>query len=87
MISCSQYDYIEIVCLYKYPVQLTLTSGDMVLGKALDTQRNSDAQECILLLTEQRKELSEQEKVLIVLDDIRQLKVTIANPHFTTINF
>ncbi|HFU74774.1 MAG TPA: transcriptional antiterminator, partial [Arcobacter sp.] len=27
MISCHQYDYIEIACMYHYPVALTLKSG------------------------------------------------------------
>jgi len=80
MISCSQYDYIEIVCMYKYPLQLTLTSGDIITGKALDTSRNESRQECIQLLVR-------DEKILVVLDDIKQLMVTISNPHFSLINF
>lgn len=80
MISCSQYDYVEIACLYKYPLKLTLTSGDVVVGKALDTRRNADGQECMLLLVE-------DEKILVLLDDIKQLAVTISNPHFEKINF
>lgn len=40
MISCEQYDYIEIVCLYHYPIELTMKSGERINGVALDTKRN-----------------------------------------------
>ncbi|MEZ8826065.1 Rho-binding antiterminator [Vibrio amylolyticus] len=80
MISCSDYDYIEIVCMFHYPVKLTLKSNAVVEGKALDTQRNDDRVECIKLKTE-------TEETLVVLDGIHRLEVTIENPHFRTFTF
>ena len=80
MISCSQYDYIEIVCMFNYPIELTLKSGCVTAGTALDTAKNTQHQECIKVLVEQ----SEQ---LVVLDDISQLKVLVENPHFSRISF
>nr|WP_261833361.1 Rho-binding antiterminator [Vibrio ishigakensis] len=38
MISCSQYDYIELICLYRYPVKLELKSGSVVTGSALESR-------------------------------------------------
>ncbi|EGA67556.1 Rho-binding antiterminator [Vibrio brasiliensis] len=80
MISCNDYDYIEIVCLYRYPVRLTLKSGQTIEGKALDTARNQDKQEAIKL---------DQNGVeqLVVLDDLSLLEVLVDNPHFNQKTF
>ncbi len=75
MISCQQYDYIEIACMYHYPLRVVLKNGDSIEGKALDTKRNDTKQECIELQTEQGKSLA-------VLDEIKTLEVLIKNPHF-----
>ncbi|WP_246747355.1 Rho-binding antiterminator, partial [Vibrio cholerae] len=29
MVSCSQYDYIELACLFHLPVKLTMKSGEV----------------------------------------------------------
>lgn len=75
MISCSDYDYIEIVCMHRYPVKLTLHSGEQIEGVALDTQRNQDKDECIKL------SIAAQEQ-LVVLTGIAELEVCVDNPHF-----
>ncbi|KLN65788.1 Rho-binding antiterminator [Vibrio sp. VPAP30] len=75
MISCNDYDYIEIVCMYRYPVRLHLKSGVYVEGEALDTARNEDKQECI------KVSMSGIEH-LVVLDDLAELEVLTNNPHF-----
>ncbi|TKF13531.1 transcriptional regulator [Vibrio genomosp. F6] len=80
MISCSNYDYIEIACMYKYPVEITLESGHHVVGKAIDTARNQQSEECI-------KVKNEYGDLLVVLDSISRLKVTIDNPHFDEVLF
>lgn len=74
MISCSNYDYIEIVCLYRYPVRLQLQSGEVIEGTALDTARNQERQECIKI------QVNESEQ-LVQLDTIAYLEVTAENPH------
>lgn len=80
MISCNDYDYIEIVCLYRYPVRLTLKSGQIIEGKALDTARNQEKQEAIKL---------DQNGVeqLVVLDDLSLVEVLVDNPHFNKKSF
>ncbi|TNY95217.1 Rho-binding antiterminator [Vibrio parahaemolyticus] len=75
MISCSDYDYIEIVCLFKYPVELTMKSGLIICGKALDTARNQANEECIKFQTEGTE-------ILVVLSSVTKLKVSVNNPHF-----
>lgn len=80
MISCSDYDYIEIVCMHRYPVKLTLRSGEQIEGVALDTQRNQDKDECIKLSVADREQL-------VVLTGIKELEVCVDNPHFKQITF
>lgn len=80
MISCSEYDYIEIVCLYRYPIRLTMKAGEAVEGVALDTLRNEQRNECI------KVDVGEDGQ-LIELSEILKLEVLIENPHFTEITF
>jgi len=89
VISCEMYDYIEIVCLFKYPIEIHLKSGDIITGIGQDTKRNSKRQECILVnvfdnVVDNPKKQSSQ---LVVLDGIVQLSVLQNNPHFQTISF
>lgn len=80
MISCALYDHIEIVCMHQYPIKLTLTSGEVVLGTAIDTKRDNNKNECILI--KQSKQLN-----LIILDTISVLEVMTDNPHFIKVTF
>ncbi|WP_105168970.1 Rho-binding antiterminator [Pseudoalteromonas sp. T1lg23B] len=80
MLSCNEHDYIEIVCMYQYPVRLTLKTGRIVVGIAVDTKRNETRQECIQLKHDGQMDL-------VVLDEIVKLAVTVANPHISEITF
>lgn len=80
MISCNEYDYIEIVCMFRYPVSLTMISGDIINGIAMDTKRDEAKRECIELNVEDSNQL-------VVLDEIARLKVAVENPHFTQVVF
>lgn len=74
MIRCNQHDYIEIVCMYNYPIKLTLKSGDIIEGVALDTHRNDQRDECIKIDIEGVEQL-------VVLEEIKMLEVMVENPH------
>lgn len=80
MLTCHQYDYIEIICMYQYPVTFTLRTGEKVQCKALDTQLNEQREECI------KVEIA-QEIAFIVLSHIQAIDVMIENPNFTHISF
>lgn len=80
MVSCNQYDYIEIACMYKFPLLLTLKSGVIMTGIALDTQRNERREECLKLTINDIDNF-------VVLDTIAKIKVTIDNPHFHEVSF
>ncbi|MCG9544091.1 Rho-binding antiterminator [Vibrio sp. Isolate33] len=80
MISCNDYDYIEIVCMHRYPIKLTMKSGEPLTCVALDTKRNDAKEECIKVSVEGREEL-------VVLTEISELEVCVDNPHFQHISF
>ncbi len=80
MISCNQHDYIEIVCMYRYPVKLTLKSGGIIEGAAVDAVSDGLREECIKLATESGE-------TLVVLNQLKQLEVTVENPHLKLLLF
>ncbi|MEG3759481.1 Rho-binding antiterminator [Pseudoalteromonas carrageenovora] len=80
MISCNQYDYIEIACMHHLSVELILKNGDGVCGIATDTKRNALKQECIAINVS-------GELKLIVLTTISVLKALTQNPYFNKVNF
>ena len=80
MISCHEHDYIEIACMYQYPIRLTMKNGDLIECKALDTQYNSSREECI-------KVISKGIESDVIIEKISKLEVCIENPHFKQISF
>jgi Rho-binding antiterminator len=80
MISCHLYDYIEIACLYTYPIQLTLKNAEIINGEAIDTARNTNSEECIKVKVENKN-------VLIALSSITVLEIKVKNPHFEKVRF
>lgn len=80
MISCNQHDHIEIVCIYHYPLKLTLKSGEVIEGIAQDTQRNGTRDECMKITTEAGEQL-------VVLSDLKNLEVQVENPYLQAVEF
>ncbi|TXR53640.1 Rho-binding antiterminator [Reinekea thalattae] len=78
MISCAQYDFIELVCTFHYPVRITTFSGDVIEGIAHDTARSASGEECIQL---------QQPERYVVLTTIKTLQVTQPNPHLQQVSF
>ncbi len=48
-IDCNLYDYVEIACMYRYPVRVATTGGEIVTGVAVDTVIDSDKVEFLAL--------------------------------------
>ncbi|NGZ14518.1 transcriptional antiterminator [Vibrio aestuarianus] len=80
MIACSQYDYIELACLFHLPVKLTLKSGVTYSGIAVDTLRNEHKQECIQLK-------NAQGEYLLATDSLLMMEALSEHPHFTIVEF
>lgn len=79
-ISCNLYDTIEIVCMFHYPVTLTLINAQEITGIALDTKRNSEKEECIELDIAGKN-------TLVVLSQLETMRVNTENPHLTLVHF
>ena len=80
MISCANYDYMEIACLYKYAVSLKLKDGSQKSGTAWDIIVNSKRQECIVLKNDEHTET-------IPLAQVSRMEARQENPHFKQIAF
>ncbi|GIU51894.1 hypothetical protein TUM4438_43070 [Shewanella sairae] len=65
-----------------------MNNGDIIIGKAIDTQRNANIQHCIKLNCQavSGSELDNKE-CLVVLDDISSMQVCIDNPHIDFVEF
>lgn len=80
MISCQIYDYIEIACMYRFEVRLTLQNDEVVTGIACDTCRNASGDECIEIRVGETK-------ALVVLDRLIRMDALTQNPHFEYVVF
>lgn len=80
MISCHLHDYIEIACMYHFPVTLQLDDGREVIGVARDTGIDDDKRECLRLD-------NHGDLISVVLDQLVSLKANVTNPHFDFIRF
>jgi Rho-binding antiterminator len=80
MMSCSDYDYIEIACMHRYPIRMHLINGEQLEAIAIDTKRNQQKQECIQV------EFNGEHK-LVVLDTLQSMEVLVENPHFKEVTF
>jgi len=80
VVSCDEYDYIEIACMYRYTVKLTMISGTVIEGVAMDTSRNQYGNECVVIYANKSNSLVE-------LKVISKLEALTENSHFSEIVF
>ncbi|MHC6530164.1 Rho-binding antiterminator [Vibrio sp. V39_P1S14PM300] len=80
MMSCSQYDYIEIACLYHLPVRLKLLNGAIVEGTAVDTTYTTERKEAIVIATSSGHET-------LPTESLQSMQALAANPHFDQVTF
>lgn len=92
MISCHLHDYIEIACMYQYPVKFTMKNGKSIECTALDTKYNDTKEECIKVRLKPSQKSNKEKAIhdvetLIPVDDIATLEILIENPHFSFVSF
>ncbi|MBB1440605.1 Rho-binding antiterminator [Shewanella sp. SG41-4] len=78
-IKCEIYDYIEIICLYRYRVKLTLIDGTHLQGqfdRTLYVSRNQQKHEAIAGMNQQ------QQAIEVILTDIISIDVLTKNASF-----
>lgn len=74
-IQCQIYDYIEIACMRHYMLDIELTNGEKITGKAITT-KIKDKQEFIVIETEN------DEKQEIRLDLVNSIEPLNENAEF-----
>lgn len=79
-IACDLYDYLEIACMYRYQVRVTLKSGEVLVGVPKATVIE-DKKELLLLECE-----SNQPQKIATLN-LKTMEVLTANAKFTRIEF
>lgn len=80
MISCNQYDYVEIACMYRLPLVLAFKDGSTIECIAKDTLTNELKQECMTVVQGNHEEI-------VILEELKSMRVSIENPHFELIEF
>ena len=74
-IDCNAFDYVELACLYRYPVRLHLRDGSSLEGTAVDTRTSSaDGEHIVLDIDGERR--------LIRLDAIAELEPRLHKARF-----
>lgn len=80
MVTCSQYDFIEIACMFKLPVEITLKNGETHQGSAFDTGYDMERQECLFLDVA-------GERTSFPTEQLIAMRALTENPHFSEITF
>ena len=80
MLKCNILDYIELACMHRIPVRLTMKQSDFFEGVAEDIVLGQDRQECLLIKIDG---IAQQ----IVLDDIQSMQALVENFHFDLVQF
>ena len=81
-IKCDIHDYVEIACLYKIEVKLTLLDGSQQIVTPIDTAIDKERAEVL-----QVRERPQSAYKYIRLTDITKMSATSVNPHFSEVYF
>lgn len=66
-LPCQLHDYIEIACMYRYQVRLTLKNGQIIEGKAMDIHSSPDRREYLIIdNNRQQIELTQLTKMTVL---------------------
>ncbi|MDP4489169.1 MULTISPECIES: Rho-binding antiterminator [Pseudoalteromonas] len=79
MLSCQQYDYIELACLKRLAVTIEMKGGEVVRGSCENTAIVGK-QECLVLERE-------NQTVTVVLAEIASISADTNNPYFARLRF
>ncbi len=79
-IDCNLYDYVEIACMYRYPVRAATTDGRILTGIASDTMVDADKVEYLELLVD-------GERDRLRLDRIASFEPLVENARFGKVRF
>ncbi|MGR8931552.1 MAG: Rho-binding antiterminator [Gammaproteobacteria bacterium] len=78
-IACQLHDYIEIACMYRYRVRLTLRNHEILEGTAVDTITTAQKRECLVI--------DNGLKQPVDLNQLKKLEVLTPNARFREVVF
>ena len=82
LINCHLHDCIEIACLYRFRVALTLIDGSGIHGRAMTTRTGTDKREYLVISPS-----AQPDEQLVELARIKRMQALDTNPHFDTVEF
>ena len=82
-IRCERYDYIEIVCIRHYRLDIKLVSGEVISDVIANTTHIQNREEFLVVITNQDADKHEQK---IRLDKIETMTVLNQNAEFKTVS-
>jgi len=80
MLNCQIHDYVEIACMYRMSVRLTMKNGNFFEGEAQDIVLDQLRQECLSIK-------NEEGNCQLVLVEIQSMQALIDNQHFDLVEF
>jgi Rho-binding antiterminator len=86
-ISCDNYDYIEIACLYAYELKLQLVSDETLFGRAVTTGIDENKQEFMLIECHPENEKKPAKDLEVPLNQLKSLHVLSPNARFQEVIF
>ena len=78
-IDCTHHDYLEVACVAKIPVEITLTDSETVSGLPIDVLHEDGAERLVIR--------NQDGAARIRLDRIATMQALIDNPHFRLVDF
>lgn len=75
-LDCAVVDNLELACLHRYKLAVTMNDGEQLEGQAINLTTNDDRQECLIL------DMHGNARI-IILADARQASALTENDYFT----
>lgn len=79
---CELHDYIEIACVFRYPIKLLLDTKEALIGTAVNTKTQPDKTECLIFIDDKT-----HEKRSIAMNSLVEMTALVSNKHFETVRF
>jgi Rho-binding antiterminator len=78
-ISCELHDFVEVACMYRYQLKLSLKNNQIIEGKAIDIVNSSEGRECLVIDDDSRQQVE--------LTQLTKMEVLTPNAKFHEVVF
>jgi Rho-binding antiterminator len=80
LLKCDLHDYLEIACLFRVKVELTLKDNTRVVGMPITIKIDSERNECVVVMTD-------GQQTLVQTNSLSQMRALVVNHHFDVVEF